>query len=283
MAEKYYELEIKFNKKNHDSICGLLYLNGVKSILEENSSIKLCFNSCEINKLKSLKEKLLSLPFLNSKSIKISRHNSIDWDIEWEKSIQLVIINNKIIIYPSWKKKELSNTEGKILIEIDPKMSFGTGQSETTQLMLEIMCKYIDSNDHTMLDYGCGTGILAIAGIKLGLDSAIAIDIDPDSIANAKEYITVNKVSKYIKIHNANIDEIKEKEFDIIAANIDSRTIKRNLKSIHEKLVEKGKIFLSGILKKETDKMKAALKKNNFKKIAELHKAEWTGIYAMKA
>jgi ribosomal protein L11 methyltransferase len=283
MAEKYHELGIKFNKKNYDSICGLLYLNGVKSILEENSSIKLCFNSCEINKLKSLKEKLLSLPFLNSKSIKIFINSSINWDNEWKKSIVPVIIKNKIIIYPSWKRKELKNTGGKILIEIDPKMSFGTGYSETTQLMLEIMCRYIDSNDHTMLDYGCGTGILAIAGIKLGLDSAIAIDIDTDSIANAKEYIAKNKVSKHIKIYNADINEIKEKDFDIIAANIDYRTIRQNLKSIHEKLVEKGKIFLSGILKKENTEMKAALKKNGFKKIAEVHKAEWTGIYAMKA
>jgi len=74
----------------------------------------------------------------------------------------------------------LINPKDKILIEIDPKMSFGTGHNETTQLVIELLIDEIDEEDKYILDYGCGTGILSIASIKLGMEKAIAIDIDDD-------------------------------------------------------------------------------------------------------
>src|SRR3990170_4461932 len=104
----YYELEIVFNEVNYESIYNTLYMFNITSILEENGNIN------------------------------VSKLDNLDWNKEWEKTIEPVNIKNKIIIYPSWKKNEIKKFGEKIFIEIDPKMSFGTGHNETTQLILEL-------------------------------------------------------------------------------------------------------------------------------------------------
>jgi ribosomal protein L11 methyltransferase len=105
--------------------------------------------------------------------IKIEKFEDRNWNDEWEKSIQPVYIKDKIIIHSSWNKDSIVNPDGKILIEIDPKMSFGTGHNETTQVVLEMLCEYLMRNDKTMLDYGAGTAVLSIAAAKLGVENIL--------------------------------------------------------------------------------------------------------------
>lgn len=161
-------------------------------------------------------------------------------------------------------------------------MSFGTGHNETTQLVLEMMCGFLKPNDKYMLDFGCGTGVLSIAGIKLGLDSVIAIDIDEEAIENAKDYFRINNVSEFVKLFKKNISEIKETGFDIICANIVRSVIEENLKIISNKLKQSGKLFLSGILTEEDNRICNALSNDGFKIVEKFSKADWLGIYALK-
>ena len=280
MNKIYYGVIIAFSKDNYDDIYNLLYVEDIKTILEDNGIIK--FYIEEISTAELIKEKLLSLPSITEKDISIYKLENHDWKKEWEKSIEPVYIKDRIIVYPSWKKNKLENPNGKILIEIDPKMSFGTGHNETTQLMLEMMCEYIDNKDKYLLDYGCGTAVLAIAGIKLGIESAVAIDIDEDSIVNAKEYISNNKVSDYIKLYKANIDEISEKDFDVIVCNIDRTVITANLDTINSKLKPGGKLFITGILLEEENEIIEALEEYKFKHIETRKKAEWLAFYYRK-
>ena len=133
-----------------------------------------------------------------------------------------------------------------------------------------------------MLDYGCGTAVLAIAGVKLGIKKAVAIDIDEDSIINAEEYIKRNGVSKSIKLYKANINCIKETDFDIITANIDRTVITENLEIIHSKLKTNGKLLITGILHEEEKEITNALRKQNFKIIEIRKKAEWLAFYSVK-
>ena len=161
-------------------------------------------------------------------------------------------------------------------------MSFGTGHNETTQLVLELMCEHIDENDKNMLDYGSGTGVLSIAGINLGIEKAVAIDIDEDAILNAEEYFTINNVSDKILMYQKNIDKIEEKDFDVITANIIRTVIENNIKSISEKTKHNGKLFVSGVLINETERILEVLSGNGFTVKEILKKAEWLGIYAIK-
>ena len=161
-------------------------------------------------------------------------------------------------------------------------MSFGTGHNETTQLILEFLVDKIDINDNFMLDYGCGTGILSIAAVKLGVKKVMAIDIDEDSIQNAEEYIDNNHVKDEIKLFKGDISDIQETGFDIICANIIRSVIEDNLNFIYSKLKYNGKLFISGVLIDEQDKILASLNKYNFKIENIIRKAEWLGIYAKK-
>jgi len=282
MTENYTELRISFNKDNYDSIYNCLYKNGIEYILEEDEIIVLYFMDGEERKIGFLKDELFKIQDVNEKSVRFRRLGNKNWNEEWEKSVEPVYIKDKFIITPSWKSGELRKPEGKIVIVIDPKMSFGTGHNETTQLMLEFICDYISAGDEKILDYGCGTGVLAIAAVKSGVKKAYAVDIDEESIENAKEYFEFNGVSGNITLLKTDITGLKEYDFDVIYANIIRSVIESNIKSIYNKLKPGGKLFISGILKEEEDKIKKLLDDNSFTIVEINSKSEWLGIYALK-
>lgn len=278
----YYEVEIGFTSKNYDKILKIFYLAGVNNILEKENSFVLYFGEKEKSKEEILLKRLVENGCYDKNTYSSRKIKNRDWNEEWKKTIKPVFIKDKIIVYPSWFKKEIAKLKNRIKIQIDPKMSFGTGHNETTQLMLELMCDFRDSRDKSALDYGCGTGVLAIAGIKLGLEKAVAIDIDDDSIENAKEYLRINNVSEKIKIYRKDIFEIKQKNFDVIYANILRNVIEKNLSFMYEKLKKGGKLFISGVLAEEESRISKSLRDKKFRIIDIRFKSEWLAIYAVK-
>ena len=275
----YIELSISFNKKNYEDVYNTLYLNGVEKILEEHGLIKIYYKNNETNKIENIKKSLVKSARIKPSDIEVNILHSEDWDREWKMSIEPIDIKDKILIYPSWKKHIIKEHQDKILLEIDPKMSFGTGHNDTTLLMLEMMVDYIGKNDTYMLDFGCGTGILAIAGIKLGIKKAVAIDTDEDSVRDAGDYMKINGVNRYIRLYKKDIGEIKETKFDVIACNIISSVILKNLGIIRSKLKPAGKLFLTGILKNEQIKLRKAIEDNDMSVIEIRKKAEWIAFY----
>ncbi len=283
MEISYIELEIAFNESTYDLIYNRLYLNGLTTILEENGTLKVYLPESDNHIAEKIKSELVNNDNIKNNSIHIGRFENKDWNTEWEKTIEPVYILNKLVIYPSWKKDELDLSKGNIPIEIDPKMSFGTGHNETTQLILEQMSMFIAPNtDKYLLDFGSGTGILSIAAVKLGVEKAVAIEIDDDSIDNAKDYIEINNVSGNILMYQVDIAEISETGFDVIAANITSNVILPNLKNIYNKLKPGGKLFVTGILKEETETLINELIKHNFLMKELKKRAEWSAFYAIK-
>jgi ribosomal protein L11 methyltransferase len=273
------EISVRFIKSDYDNICSFLYVQGINTILEQDDM--LIFYTPEIlypEIIKLLKASGVVPPDrINSKAF-VNKN----WNIEWEKTIEPVFIKDKIIVYPSWKKNEISKFKNRIKIQIDPKMSFGTGHNETTQLILELMCDYLTGREKYFLDFGCGTGVLAIAAVKLGIPKGVAIDTDADSIENAGEYLKENKVFSKIKLYKSSIESVKEKNFDVIFANIISSVIKESMPDIISRLKKNGKLFLSGILIEEESQIKALLKKFGFRVVEIKHKAEWIGVFAGK-
>ena len=283
MERSYIELEIAFNEDTYDLIYNTLYINNVNSILEENGVVKVYLKEEEIHLAEKIKAALIESGQVNENDINIEKYADQDWNKEWEKTIEPIYIAEKLIIYPSWKRNEIDLTKGIISIEIDPKMSFGTGHNETTQLILDQMCRYIAPlTDKYLLDFGAGTGILSIATVKLGVKKVIAIEIDDDSIENSKEYFTINNVCESITLYQSDISEITETGFDIIAANITSNVIIPNLPMIYDKLKSNGKLFITGILKEETEELIDHLTKNNFIMKELKQQAEWSAFYALK-
>lgn len=282
MGNNYYEVQISFNKGNYDELYNKLYLEGITNILEENGLLKIYFDQEHIDEINILEKNLLKSKIISKKDFSFEKLESKNWNAEWESSIETVYIKDKIIIYPSWKKDDLVNMEDKILIEIDPKMSFGTGHNETTQLVLELMCENVRGDEKRLLDFGAGTGILTIAGIKLGVIEAVAIDTDDDSIQNAKENFEKNAVYEKVKLRKATIHEIPEDSFDVICANIIRSVIIENIEHVKKKINVNGKLFLSGILLSEDQEILEHLTQHEFEVLDIISKSEWIGIYAVK-
>lgn len=276
----YLEIEIQAPKEKFEEISALLYLAGIETILEEDSSLKFYLPEENWGTIENLDKDLLVNGFISEGDFKVRKFEDKNWNEEWEKSIQPVIVDDRFVIHTSWNRQTIGDTKGKILIEIDPKMAFGTGHNETTQLVLEMMSRYITGMEKKMLDYGCGTAVLAIGAIKLGLTQAIAIDIDPEAIENAEEYVEVNNVSEMVNLRIADISDIDEYGFDIICANIIRSVIEKNLNEIKRKLSPGGMLLISGVLIEEEKSIISSLIDAGFHIKKIIHKAEWIGVYA---
>ncbi|RPI13804.1 MAG: 50S ribosomal protein L11 methyltransferase [Ignavibacteriae bacterium] len=282
MNRKYYKAEIAFDKKNYEVIYNTIYLTGFSTILEDNGTVQIFVTEDEKDKLKLLKEELVEDNAIREQDFIIEEFKDRDWNNEWKESIDPIYIKDKLVVTPSWKLAAIKEPENKVIIQIDPKMAFGTGHNETTQMILDIMVDCIDEKDKYMLDYGTGTGVLAIAGIKLGVEKAIAIDNDIDSIFSAEENTANNNAADNITLYKANISDIKEKDFDIIIANIDRTVITENMMHLKDKLKRGGKLIITGILHEENDELTKAIKDSGFKLIETREKAEWLAYYAIK-
>ncbi len=209
--------------------------------------------------------------------ISITELQQQNWNEEWEKTIQPIHISEKIIITPSWHP--IVEEKEKIVITIDPKMSFGTGYHESTRLMLRMMEQCI-SPHVTVLDIGTGTGVLAIAAIKLGAASALSIDIDEWSANNGNENIDRNNLRGKVEIRTGSLEVVPEISFTIILANIIRATILELLPDMISKLAPNGFLLLSGLLAEDRTGIEQALLSHHCIVTSVLQENEWIGITA---
>jgi ribosomal protein L11 methyltransferase len=200
-----------------------------------------------------------------------------NWNAEWERSIQPITVGDRFLISPSWH--EPANPENRILLRIDPKMSFGTGYHETTRLVLRLLESYTPRGCR-MLDVGTGTGILAIAAVKLGAASATGIDNDDWSIRNALENIVQNHAEGIVTISPATTGEFPPAAFDLITANITLNTNIEMLPEFRRILKPGGVALFSGLLDYDRETMLTNLGKFAFEVIEERSENEWIAIAA---
>ncbi|MEX0724464.1 MAG: 50S ribosomal protein L11 methyltransferase [Gracilimonas sp.] len=171
-----------------------------------------------------------------------------NWNEEWERTIKPQTIG-KFYVHPTWS--EFAGDLGdKFELMIDPKMAFGTGYHATTRVMLEWMPEVIEEGDK-VLDAGTGTGILAIAAIKLGASSAFGFDIDEWSETNARENILLNEAENFeVKLGSTEVIPEGEK-YDVILANINRNALIELIPELLKYLNDGGKLLLSGLLEED--------------------------------
>lgn len=168
-----------------------------------------------------------------------------NWNAVWESNFQPVIVDDFVAVRADFHEP-VANAEHEIIIT--PKMSFGTGHHATTIMMIQQM-RGIDFKNKTVLDFGTGTGVLAILAEKLGAKEIVAIDIDDWSIENSKENSSRNNCS-HIQIIKAGSAAL-HRPFDIILANINKNIILDNLSVLAEQLMPGGTVLVSGLLKED--------------------------------
>ena len=167
------------------------------------------------------------------------------------------------------------------MLTIDPKMSFGTGEHQTTKLILRLLEKYV-KRGMKVLDVGSGTGILAIASVNLGAKRAIAVDFDEICMENCKENCILNGVENSVEVLTGEVDDVKEGEFDLILANIQKNILLEIADEIKSKLKSGGIIILSGLL--ESDKIEIEKKCHSLGFVTlQIDKMdEWIAVVLMK-
>ena len=201
---------------------------------------------------------------------------NINWNLQWEESFKPVIINDFVAIRAGFHQS-IPTVQHEIIIT--PKMSFGTGHHSTTYLIIQQMQNH-DFSDKSVLDFGTGTGILAILAEKLGAAEVLAIDNDEWSITNATENIFQNGCNNII-IEQHNAIPVVQKH-DIILANINLNVITANLLSIASVCKINGHLLLSGFLKNDEVIMLDSIKKVGFQYITTVESGEWIAITAVK-
>jgi ribosomal protein L11 methyltransferase len=160
------------------------------------------------------------------------------------------------------------------VIEIDPGMAFGTGTHETTRGCLEMLEKYWEGG--SLLDVGTGTGILAIAAIKLRPGSrVVGFDVDPEAVAVAVENAAINGVADEIEIEVNKLGSYHSQEFDLVLANLTADVIIPLSPEFPQVLKPQGALIASGILGEQTDEVRAALESQNLGVIDMKPDGEW--------
>ncbi len=177
---------------------------------------------------------------LDYKTEEVAEQN---WNQLWESNFQPVIVDGFCTIRAHFHDIEVS-TPYEIIIT--PKMSFGTGHHATTQLVLTMM-KDIDLQGRSVLDFGSGTGVLAIMAEKLGASDILAIDNDKWCMENAEENVLRNGC-KHIAVRIGSLEEVPHKPVDVILANINRHILLQYMADIHTLLRAGGAIIMSGLL-----------------------------------
>lgn len=226
----------------------------------------------------SEKKRLMDFLIENVENIEIEELfiDNSNWEEEWKKSYRSFEIGNKILVKPSW---EDTPSTDRIIIEIDPKMAFGTGTHETTALCME-NAENFDFNGKKVLDIGCGSGILSILAMKMGAKIVDACDIDPIAIDSTKENAVINGVK--VNAFESNLFSNVKEKYDLIFANILAEILIEMLDSAHIYLEKDGVLILSGIIDKKEEDVLSKLKEMEYQIIDVIRKGEWSMISARR-
>ena len=195
------------------------------------------------------------------------------WREQWKEHFKPIRIG-KVVIVPEWIEYKVQ--DGEIVILLDSNMAFGTGEHETTSMCVEFLAKYVKADD-TVLDVGCGSGILGISASKLGAKKVIMTDIDECAVVASTHNMQLNNVTNGVVMLKNLLDDNTVKG-DVIACNIMAEVLIAFANYIGANLNENGVIILSGILVERLSAVKKAYLDAGFNFIEEKIKGEWSAL-----
>lgn len=283
MQDKFYQLSVSTDKPVNELVVGFLSDVGAEGFIDEGNELKCYFAEKKWkpeykDDVTKFLGHLKNQGMIGGFSVDLSEIMNQDWNMKWEESIVPIEVTDNIAIKPSWKEY---NGNAKIVIEIDPKMSFGTGHHETTRMMVKLLEKNMKGGER-ILDVGTGTGVLAIAAVKLGASHCIAVDRDEWSIDNSLENIRKNGVLDRVEVVRGEIASIAEEEFDIVVANLNRNTLLYIEPELRKRCKAGGVLLLTGLLALDEPDVVDSYTKSGFRLLESLHEAEWSALALTK-
>lgn len=232
--------------------------------------------SCEEAEYKEEEVKFIFSQFPNL-NYQIKEQEKVNWNKEWEKNYDPIIVDNKCIVRASFHNPK---PEFDYEIIVTPKMSFGTGHHATTSQILAYQME-LDHQKKSVLDVGTGTGILAIMAYKRGATSIVATDIDEWCIENSTENFGLNDVSNY-SLYKTEIHKLEETGFDIVIANINKNILLDQMSQYALRLKDNGELLLSGFYQQDIPDLLDEANKNQLVKKLESVKDNWAMLVLSK-
>ena len=204
-----------------------------------------------------------------------------DWENNWKKYFKPMPIGDRLLIRPIWEDEYEAGD--RAVLHLEPGLAFGSGTHDTTRLCLETLEKYAYPGK-TVLDVGCGSGILSVASLLLGADSAVGVDIDALAVKTAKENGITNGFDepKFTVLKGSTTDKVTGK-FDIIAANIVADIIIGLCKNVKDFMNPDAVFITSGIIVPREEDVLAAFEKNGLEVIARHESGGWLCFEAKAA
>jgi ribosomal protein L11 methyltransferase len=280
MSRSFVELTIASDPSLSEVLVGMINQLGFEGFWEDRECLK-CYMASErwsdgmLREIESLVE-LVSRPSSSAAPrISLRTIQEENWNERWERSIRPVHATSRIVISPTWQ--EYSPAPGEVVVWIDPKMSFGTGYHESTRLALKLIEQFL-RRGMTVLDVGTGTGILAIASVRLGASSAVGLDGDEWAYANARENVVLNGVEEKVTILRGELERVGSGTFGLIAANIQRSVIEPLLPALKQRLRSDGVLVLAGLLATERALVREKLLHEQLEILTEISENEWIAL-----
>ena len=244
-TSRYLQVRLELKGFDPELLSGILFQHGCLGIEELNDSIWFVYfpedmDSAEMSRLLNSLRKVN--PGFHPEQFYATVLPDADWNAEWKKHFHPLQLTERIWVAPPWEVPRLSS--GQIQIIIDPQMAFGTGSHETTQLMVQMLEKYLKPG-YSVLDAGTGSGILALLAAKLGAREILGFDIEPEAIDNAQHNAQLNQITG-IEWRVGGIIVVPEQRFDLVLANINRAVLLEMLPELVRRTARM--LILSGIL-----------------------------------
>ncbi|MFA6222408.1 MAG: 50S ribosomal protein L11 methyltransferase [Desulfomonilaceae bacterium] len=291
MPETWITLEIEVSNQASDSVSNFLLDIGAGGCVIEDLNLDLVkvvgylkTEQWHASKEKTetfLKSLKVFFPFIQEPMIHISPLKQENWAIAWQDRFKPMKIGVRLIVAPPWDQPE--ETENKIVIIIEPAEAFGTGTHETTQgclILLEQTIEKVvrDSRGCSVLDIGCGSGILALAAVKLGAAPVIAVDSDPVAVYSAKKNAGLNGVAELIEIKLSSLAQLS-RSADVVTANLDFRSLVDAAPKLAE--LSRKYLIIAGVTRTDWDEMKRTFRETGLKLEKEIVDKEWgSGLFS---
>lgn len=280
---KYYE--VKFSISGHqdmadeakDVLMALAGEAGFESFGESQNGEVLGYIQQPLFDAAKLDAQLEMMPFHSVRiSYDVTEAEDRDWNEQWEnEGFAPIVIDNKVIVHDGRHLPE-SMDDNWCNIEIDARLAFGTGNHETTRMMISYLlnCQVAGKR---VLDCGTGTGILSIAALKLGAAEAVGYDIDEWSVDNARHNAVINGVESRFTplLGDSAVLPTLSGVFDIVLANINRNIILADLARIVGKMSQHGMFIASGFYREDLELLEEKAKKQNMTLVSETTNGEW--------
>ncbi len=196
-----------------------------------------------------------------------------DWENNWKDYFKSLPVGKKLLIHPVWD--EDFDPQGRVVLDIEPGLAFGSGGHDTTKLCLETLENYVDENT-TLLDVGCGSGILGVCGLLLGAQSAVGVDIDQLAVKKAEENAELNGFDKTkYTVYEGNLTDKVSGKYNVVVANIVADVIIMFCKDVGNFMYEDSVFITSGIIDEREQDVVSAFDKYGFEIIERRESNGW--------